>query len=30
MAPLREKLRSYGGPPVQEYLDYVENWRKIV
>jgi len=29
MSPLIEKLRSYGGEPVQEYLDYVENWRKI-
>jgi hypothetical protein len=29
MVELREKLRSYGGQPVQGFLDYVENWRKI-
>ena len=27
---LRERLRSYGGKPVQEYLDYVQSWDKIV
>lgn len=26
----RQKLRSYGGQPVQEFLDYVENWKKIL
>ena len=30
MVQLREKLRTYGGQPVQEFLDYVESWRKIV
>ena len=30
MVELREKLRTYGGQPVQEFLDYVESWRKIV
>jgi hypothetical protein len=30
MVELREKLRSYGGQPVQEFLDYVESWKKIV
>ncbi len=24
------RLRTFGGQPVQEYLDYVENWKKIV
>jgi hypothetical protein len=27
---LRERLRSYGGQPVQEVLDLVTNWEKIV
>jgi hypothetical protein len=27
---LRERLRSYGGQPVQEYLDFVKDWEKIV
>jgi hypothetical protein len=27
---LREKLRSYGGQPVQEFLDYVASWNGIV
>jgi hypothetical protein len=27
---LREKLKSYGGKPVQEVLDRVANWEKIV
>ena len=27
---LREKLRTYGGQPVQEYLDYVASWKSIV
>jgi hypothetical protein len=27
---LRKKLRSYGGQPVQEFLDFVESWRKII
>jgi hypothetical protein len=30
MVELREKLRTYGGHPVQEFLDYVESWKKIV
>ena len=30
MVELRKKLRSYGGQPVQEFLDFVENWRKII
>ena len=29
-APLREKLRTYGGAPVQEFLDRVASWEKIV
>ena len=24
------KLRTFGGQPVQEYLDYVEGWKKIL
>jgi len=27
---LREKLRSYGGQPVQELLDRFENWKSII
>jgi hypothetical protein len=27
---LREKLRSYGGQPIQEFLDRVTSWEKIV
>jgi hypothetical protein len=27
---LREKLRSYGDHPVQEFLDYVASWKSIV
>jgi len=27
---LRERLRTYGGAPVQEYLDFVKGWEKIV
>ncbi len=27
---LRERLRGYGGKPVQEYLDFVQGWDKIV
>jgi len=27
---LRERLRSYGGQPVQEFLDFVSNWERIV
>ena len=27
---LRERLRSYGGQPVQEVLDLVAGWEKIV
>ena len=30
MVAFREKLRTFGGQPVQEFLDYVEGWRKIV
>jgi hypothetical protein len=29
-AELREKLKSYGGQPVQEVLDLVSSWEKIV
>ena len=29
-APLREKLRTYGGAPVQEFLDRVSSWEKII
>ncbi len=29
-AELRERLRSYGGQPVREYLDFVKGWEKIV
>jgi hypothetical protein len=27
---LRERLKSYGGEPVQEVLDLVTSWEKIV
>jgi hypothetical protein len=27
---LRERLRTYGGQPVQEYLDFVQSWEKVV
>jgi hypothetical protein len=27
---LRDRLRSYGGKPVQEYLDFVQGWDKTV
>ena len=27
---LRERLRSYGGKPVQEYHDFIQSWEKIV
>ncbi len=27
---LRQRLRSYGGQPVQEFLDYVAGWESIV
>ncbi len=27
---LREKLRTYGGQPVQEFLDCVDGWKNIV
>jgi len=27
---LRERLKSYGGQPVQEVLELVKNWEKIV
>src|SRR5208282_3762711 len=30
MVELRKKLRTYGGQPVQEFLDHVESWSKIV
>ena len=30
MAELRQKLRSYGGQSVQEFLDYVESWTKTL
>jgi hypothetical protein len=29
-AELRERLRTYGGQPVQEVLDLVASWEKIV
>lgn len=29
-AELRERLKSYGGQPVQEVLDLVSSWEKIV
>ena len=29
-ADLRDRLRTYGGQPVQEVLDRVANWRRIV
>ena len=25
---LRDRLRNYGGQPVQEFLDFVANWEK--
>ncbi len=28
-SPLREKLKSYGGKPVQEFLERVASWEKI-
>ncbi len=27
---LIQRLRTFGGQPVQEYLDYVEGWRTIL
>jgi hypothetical protein len=27
---LRERLKSYGGQPVQEVLDLVTSWEKVV
>jgi len=27
---LRERLRTYGGKPVHEFLDWVNNWKEIV
>jgi hypothetical protein len=27
---LRERLKSYGGQPVQEVLDLVKSWENIV
>jgi hypothetical protein len=27
---LIDKLRTYGGQPVQEFLDYVEGWKDII
>jgi hypothetical protein len=30
LVELRKRLSSYGGQPVQEFLDHVENWKKIV
>jgi glycosyltransferase involved in cell wall biosynthesis len=29
-AELRKRLESYGGQPVQEVLDWVKNWEKIL
>jgi hypothetical protein len=23
------RLRTFGGQPVQEYLDFIENWKKL-
>lgn len=30
MVELRQRLRTYGGQPVQEFLDAVEGWQKII
>jgi hypothetical protein len=30
MVELRQRLRTYGGQPVQEFLDVVEGWQKII
>jgi hypothetical protein len=27
---LREKLKTYGGQPVQEFLDRIENWKSVM
>jgi hypothetical protein len=27
---LIQRLRTFGGQPVQEYLDYVESWKRIL
>jgi hypothetical protein len=28
-AELRQRLRTYGGQPVQDYLDRVASWEKM-
>jgi hypothetical protein len=28
-AELRQRLRTYGGQPVAEYLDWVAGWQKL-
>ncbi len=30
MVDLRQKLRTFGGQPVHEFLDIVENWKKVI
>lgn len=30
MVDLRQKLRTFGGQPVQEFLDKIENWKIII
>jgi len=30
MVDLRQKLKTYGGEPVREFLDIVESWQKII
>jgi hypothetical protein len=30
MVELRQRLRTYGGQPVHEFLDVVEDWKKII
>jgi hypothetical protein len=27
---LRQRLRNYGGKPVQEFLDFVASWEKTI
>ena len=29
-AELRQRLQTYGGAPVQEFLERVESWKKII
>ena len=30
MVDLRDRLKTYGGRPVQEVLDLVTDWQKLV